>query len=52
MSSPLAKRLFAIDGVTGVFFGAEFITVTKKVPAPWGYTRFLFSFQTSPNLFS
>jgi hypothetical protein len=30
MSSPLAKRLFAIDGVTGVFFGAEFITVTKK----------------------
>ena len=34
MSSPLAKRLFAIDGVTGVFFGAEFITVTKKVPKP------------------
>lgn len=31
MSSPLAKRLFAIDGVTGVFFGSEFITVTKKV---------------------
>lgn len=27
--SPLATRLFAIDGVTGVFFGADFVTVTK-----------------------
>ncbi|MFA5121185.1 NifU family protein [Zavarzinia sp.] len=27
--SPLAKRLFAIDGVVGVFFGADFVTVTK-----------------------
>ncbi|MDE1172319.1 MAG: NifU family protein [Parvibaculaceae bacterium] len=27
--SPLAKRLFAIDGVTGVFLGGDFITVTK-----------------------
>ena len=32
-ASPLATRLFAIDGVTGVFFGATFITVTKKVCA-------------------
>jgi hypothetical protein len=31
MASPLAKRIFGIDGVTGVFFGADFITVTKKV---------------------
>jgi len=28
-SSPLAGRLFAIPGVTGVFFGYDFITVTK-----------------------
>lgn len=28
-SSPLAQRLFAIDGVDGVFLGADFITVTK-----------------------
>ncbi len=28
--SPLAKRLFAIDGVRGVFLGSDFITVTKK----------------------
>ena len=27
--SPLARRLFAIEGVTGVFFGSDFVTVTK-----------------------
>jgi Fe-S cluster biogenesis protein NfuA len=27
--SPLAERLFAIPGVDGVFFGQDFITVTK-----------------------
>ena len=27
--SPLATRIFAIDGVTGVFFGQDFVTVTK-----------------------
>ena len=27
--SPLAERLFAIDGVNGVFFGSDFITVSK-----------------------
>ena len=27
--SPLAERLFAVPGVTGVFFGYDFITVTK-----------------------
>jgi Fe-S cluster biogenesis protein NfuA len=27
--SPLATRLFEIDGVSGVFFGADFIAVTK-----------------------
>ncbi|GBE43323.1 MAG TPA: NifU family protein [Rhizobiales bacterium] len=28
--SPLATTLFAIDGVTGVFFGSDFISVTKE----------------------
>lgn len=28
--SPLAQALFAIDGVSGVFFGADFISVTKS----------------------
>jgi Fe-S cluster biogenesis protein NfuA len=27
--SPLAERLFAVAGVTGVFLGSDFITVTK-----------------------
>ncbi len=27
--SPLAQRLFEIEGVTGVFFGSDFISVTK-----------------------
>ena len=28
-TSPLASRLFAISGITGVYFGYDFITVTK-----------------------
>ena len=28
--SPLAERLFGIAGVSGVFFGSDFITVTKS----------------------
>src|SRR6202008_191961 len=28
--SPLAERLFAIAGISGVFFGSDFITVTKS----------------------
>ncbi len=31
-SSPLAARLFEVPGVTGVFFGYDFITVTKDGP--------------------
>ena len=27
--SPLAERLFAVSGVTSVFYGADFVTVTK-----------------------
>ena len=27
--SPLAERLFAVNGVSGVFFGSDFISVTK-----------------------
>ena len=29
--SPLAARLFEIDGVSGVFLGADFISVTKSI---------------------
>ncbi len=27
--SPLAERLFGVPGVTGVFYGTDFVTVTK-----------------------
>lgn len=33
--SPLAERLFGIDGVNGVFFGSDFITVTKAGDHDW-----------------
>jgi Fe-S cluster biogenesis protein NfuA len=33
--SPLATRLFEIEGVTQVFFGAEFISVSKEESAAW-----------------
>ncbi len=34
-SSPLAKRLFGLDGVESVFLGNDFISVTKKEPIDW-----------------
>ena len=34
-NSPLAKRLFDVDGVTGVFFGSDFITITKNDSLDW-----------------
>ena len=34
-ASPLAGHLFDIPGVTGVFFGYDFVTVTKRAEAHW-----------------
>jgi len=34
-NSPFARRLFAIDGVKGVFFGSDFITITKSDAYEW-----------------
>ncbi|MBU2328682.1 MAG: NifU N-terminal domain-containing protein, partial [Alphaproteobacteria bacterium] len=31
-ASPLASRIFTIPGVTGVFFGYDFVTVSKDGP--------------------
>ena len=33
--SPFARRLFAIEGVEGVFFGSDFITITKNDAYEW-----------------
>lgn len=39
MRSPLARKLFAIDGVTNVFFGSDFVTVTKSDSADWANVK-------------
>jgi Fe-S cluster biogenesis protein NfuA len=33
--SPLASRIFGVDGVTGVFLGSDFVTVTKDTDQEW-----------------
>src|SRR5215831_19037272 len=33
--SPLAERLFSLPEVTGVFLGADFVTVTKTEEGDW-----------------
>jgi Fe-S cluster biogenesis protein NfuA len=37
-SSPLARRLFAVEGVTGVFLGDDFVTVTKT-EGDWAHLK-------------
>ncbi len=37
--SPLAQRLFAVTGVTGVFFGSDFVTVTKGDGVEWDHIK-------------
>ncbi|MEM9707179.1 MAG: NifU family protein [Pseudomonadota bacterium] len=37
--SPLAKRIFDLDGVAGVFFGWDFVTVTKTEAAEWDHIK-------------
>ncbi|KAK9378940.1 scaffold protein Nfu/NifU N terminal-domain-containing protein [Kockiozyma suomiensis] len=38
-SSPLAKKLFAVDGVRSVMFGTDFITVEKDVDMSWALLK-------------
>ncbi len=38
-TSPLAQRIFAINGVTGVFFGPDFVTVTKDDSVDWSHIK-------------
>ncbi len=33
--SPLAERLFSVEGVVGVFFGTDFVSVTKEDAREW-----------------
>ena len=38
-ASPLAGKLFSIPGVTGVFFGYDFVTVTKDEGLEWQHLK-------------
>lgn len=37
--SPLAKELFKIEGIKGVYLGADFITITKFATSHWQHIR-------------
>ena len=38
-SSPLVKRIFNIDGISRVFLGSDFISVTKNVDLEWNILK-------------
>jgi Fe-S cluster biogenesis protein NfuA len=38
-SSPLAQKIFEVDGISGVFFGNDFITVTKVEALEWDHIK-------------
>ncbi|PLS22293.1 NifU family protein [Neptunicoccus cionae] len=38
-ASPLAQRIFGVQGVTGVFFGPDFVTVTKDDKTEWNHVK-------------
>jgi len=39
LSSPLALRLMGIEGVTAVFYGPDFVTVSKDSESPWAVVK-------------
>lgn len=38
-ASPLAQRIFAVGNVEGVFFGSDFVTVTKDGALNWDHIK-------------
>ena len=39
VASPLARRIFGVEGVTGVFLGTDFVTVTKADGVEWDHVK-------------
>ena len=37
--SPLASRIYSVDGVEGVFLGPDFVTVTKSEATDWDHIK-------------
>ncbi|KDN45100.1 HIRA-interacting protein 5 [Tilletiaria anomala UBC 951] len=58
MSSPLAKQLFQIPGVSSVFYGPDFVTVSKASDVQWStlkpeiYSRIMEFFTAGHPLFT
>ena len=38
-NSPLARRLLEIEGLKGVFFGSDFVTITKDTDQDWNLLK-------------
>ncbi|AJE48556.1 NifU family protein [Celeribacter indicus] len=38
-TSPLASRIFAVGNIAGVFFGSDFVTVTKDEATDWDHVK-------------
>ena len=38
-TSPLAARIFGVSGVSGIFFGHDFVTVTKDDGVDWDHIK-------------
>ena len=38
-ASPLAQRLFEVEGTSGVFLGSDFVTVTKTDAVDWDHIK-------------
>jgi|TARA_B110000259_G_C14017307_1_gene401795 Fe-S cluster biogenesis protein NfuA len=38
-ASPLAQRIFAVEGTSGVFLGSDFVTVTKTDTVDWDHIK-------------
>lgn len=38
-NSPLARRLLETEGLKGVFFGSDFITITKEIGQDWNLLK-------------
>jgi Fe-S cluster biogenesis protein NfuA len=39
VASPLASALFGVNGVSGVFFGSDFVSITKTNDADWAVVK-------------
>jgi Fe-S cluster biogenesis protein NfuA len=39
VASPLASALFGVNGVASVFFGADFVSITKSEDADWAVVK-------------